>query len=265
MNIQEFTKKMTEQISKNKKNRFNGQYNTKIYKEMHKNTTFFRYIMKYGAIICSTLLYLIMICDVIKPDLIRPKQISDFSTKFKIESEIEYFHRIGKTEKQIKISNITDITTDILKITPVAIAILTKSPLMYISYSCTYITETVLGSALRVIVKAPRPDDINNKTSFPSGHAIYAFGSAITLLIFFIRKKYIGITSVLLATIICCGRVLANRHFAIDVLCGGIIGCGCAIFCYALTIIVNNVMNLFNSLQSQRAKLLNINSERYYK
>ena len=49
-----------------------------------------------------------MTIDIAKPDLIRPKKVSDFSTQNITETQLEYFYRIGKSEKQIQVNNFTD-------------------------------------------------------------------------------------------------------------------------------------------------------------
>lgn len=244
MKMEDFESQMLEKIKVNKKDRFIRRYNDKIYYFKKKESSIYYFIIKYGLIISSTIIFLIMLCDTIKPDLIRPKKVSDFSTKNKIENIKDYFIRIGKTDKQIKINKITDITTDILKFTPIIISVASKHPIMYITYAGSYITETIFGSGIRVIVKAPRPDDTENKTSFPSGHSIYVF-SVATILFLFFRNKYITALSFCLALVVSYGRILSNRHYFIDVFCGAIIGCGFSILCFIIVTEINNKLRIF--------------------
>lgn len=260
MKMEDFEAQMLEKIKVNKKDRFVRRYNEKIYNfRKTNNNNIYYFIIKYGLIVSSTIIFLIMLCDMIKPDLIRPKQVSDYSTKNKVEKIEDYFFRIGKTDKQIKVNKITDITTDILKFTPIIISIASKHPIMYITYAGTYITETIFGSGLRVIVKAPRPDDVENKTSFPSGHSIYVF-SVATILFLFFRNKYI--TSLLfgLAFAVCYGRILSNRHYFIDVFCGAVIGSGFTILCFIVTTEINNRFNIFEK-RKKTISLTNINKK----
>ncbi len=260
MKFEEFETQMLEKIKANKKGRFIRRYNDKRYSfRKTNNDSILYFIIKYGLIIFSTLIFLLMLCDMIKPDLIRPRNVSDFSSKSKIENIDDYFIRIGKTEKQIKINKLTDITTDVLKIAPIVISIAKKHPIMYIAYAGTYITETVFGSALRVIVKAPRPDDIENKTSFPSGHSIYVFSIA-TILALFLRNKYIISLSFGLAFAVFYGRLLANRHYFIDVFCGAVIGCGFAVLCFIILMEINNRLNIFEK-RKRTISLFNINKK----
>ena len=87
---------------------------------------FFIKKIKFLSIFFSTVIFAIMICDTINPTLLRPKKITDFSTKEKAESELEYFKRIGKTQQQIKISIASDYITDVIKISPVVLSLIYK-------------------------------------------------------------------------------------------------------------------------------------------
>lgn len=231
---------------KNKKKPSNGSLllSEKI-KQIFFDCLTWRYCLRFFSIFFATLLFLIMVADIVKPELIRPKQVSDFSTKNKYETKLDYFHRIGKSEKQIQISNFTDIATDMMKFIPVAIAITMKNPVVYVSFANAYITETLIGSLLRVIVKAPRPDDVNNKTSFPSGHSIYIF-SVATMSLMVLKNKCFGILIFCFAIFIAYCRIFVNRHFPIDVICGAFIGSFVTIFCYFIVQRLNTVLAVFN-------------------
>ena len=194
-------------------------------------------------IICATFVFLLIVIDMVKPDILRPKSVSDFSTKGVVESEIDYFYRIGKTDKQIAYSKATDITTDILKIIPIVSAIVLKNPILYITYGGASFIQLTSGILLRKIVKEPRPDDPENKTSFPSGHSLFAFTSAVVLL-FCLRKKKYGIVAIILATLIACGRILSNRHYPIDVIAGATIGSLSVVISFYCLDFVNKILKL---------------------
>lgn len=198
----------------------------------------------YLSLFASTAIFIIMTIDIAKPELIRPKKVSDFSSKNITETKLEYFYRIGKSERQIRINNFTDISVDIAKFIPVATAIIIQNPIMYVAYAGSYITETLTGSLLRVLIKAPRPDDVNSRTSFPSGHTIYIFSIA-TILFIVLKNKLIGFLMFCFAVFIAYCRVLANRHFVIDVICGATIGCSITIFCYLMVCHLNSVLKIF--------------------
>ena len=200
----------------------------------------------YSSLFVSTFIFIIMTIDIAKPDLIRPKKVSDFSTQNITETQLEYFYRIGKSEKQIQINNFTDIAVDISKFIPIATSVIIQSPIMYITYAGTYIVETLTGSLLRVVVKAPRPDDFNNKTSFPSGHTMYIFSIA-TILLIALKNKFSGIIMLCFAISIAYCRILANRHFITDVIAGATIGCSVTIFCYFIVLQLNSILRIFRS------------------
>ena len=132
-----------------------------------------------------------------------------------------------------------------LKYIPYAISFVTSSPLIYVSYSTSIAVYMASSYVLRVIVQEPRPDDINNKTSFPSGHTVGAFCAA-TILALCVRLKWLSFVSILLATFVAICRLLANRHFPVDVLAGCFIGCMSATFCYLSFMIFNSKLNIFD-------------------
>lgn len=62
---------------------------------------------------------------------------------------------------------------------------------------------------------------IPNSFSFPSEHAAVAFALALTV---WLHDKKVGIIFIILAALVAIARVLANVHFPIDIIVGGIIG-----------------------------------------
>ena len=202
--------------------------------------------LHYSSLLISTFIFIIMTIDIAKPDLIRPKKVSDFSTQNIEETKLEYFYRIGKSEKQIQVNNFTDIAVDISKFIPIATSVIIQSPIMYITYAGAYVVETLTGSLLRVVVKAPRPDDFYNKTSFPSGHTMYIFSIA-TILLIALKNKFSGIVMFCFAVLIAYCRILANRHFITDVIAGATIGCSITIFCYFIVLQLNSILRIFKS------------------
>jgi membrane-associated phospholipid phosphatase len=209
---------------------------------------FFIKKIKFLSIFFSTIIFAIMICDTINPTLLRPKKITDFSTKEKAESELEYFKRIGKTQQQIKISIASDYITNIIKISPVVLSLIYKNPLAYITYAGTYFTEFVVGGGLRVLIKEQRPDDVSNKTSFPSGHAIFAFGATCMILILIKKRRnrqIVFIVYFFLSCLVSVFRLLSNRHYPIDVLFGAIIGSLSFCISYYICSFANKRLKLF--------------------
>lgn len=95
----------------------------------------------------------------------------------------------------------------------------------------------VLVTLLRRAINAPRPYELydfygappKNKTgrSFPSRHAYSAFSIGVAAL--FILPTWVGVTLLILSTLLCIARVLLGIHFIRDVLAGSIIGVVCSI------------------------------------
>jgi membrane-associated phospholipid phosphatase len=69
---------------------------------------------------------------------------------------------------------------------------------------------------------------LNYMRSFPSGHAMVAFGIAATFSLMF-RSKWIHYSMFLYALLISFSRVYLCQHFFVDVLWGGILGCIAAV------------------------------------
>lgn len=96
-------------------------------------------------------------------------------------------------------------------------------------------TETILDSLIVVgitkeIFRRDRPDDRNpgdfwgGGTSFPSGHAIQIWSIASLLDHEYKNKRIVGITAYTLAAIVSASRIAAQKHFASDVVAGGLMG-----------------------------------------
>ncbi len=152
-------------------------------------------------------------------------------------SNIEYFHKINKTQLQIKHDRTTNIELRFLRLAPVVIAYIQCNPILHLSYSITLLTALPTCEILKTIVKRPRPDDAENRKSFPSGHATIAFCSAMTLFLYLHKRRYwrlVSIASFSLAFAVVYGRILANRHFPTDVACGAFIGCCFSMISYFL-------------------------------
>lgn len=216
-----------------------------IRKRIVVGATNLKYAIRNIAYIFAALMFFVLVAHDFLPSHYRPKMATDYANKPATETTMEYYKRIGKTDKQIAFDIISDIGNYVLKYTPYAIAAVKNSPLIFVSYSASIALYMVSSYALRVIVQEPRPDDINNKTSFPSGHSVGAFCAA-TILVLCVRLKWLTFTSILLAAFVAVCRLLANRHFPVDVLAGCFIGCMSATFCYVSFMIFNSKLNIFD-------------------
>ena len=68
---------------------------------------------------------------------------------------------------------------------------------------------------------------LHSPGSFPSTHAAVAFALAMTV---WLHDKKIGSLFILAALGVGVGRVLGNVHYPVDIIAGGIVGVGVAIF-----------------------------------
>ncbi len=149
--------------------------------------------------------------------------------------KLEYFKKIKKTDLQIKHDKYTTIGVELLQVAPFVISIATRNPIMYLTYASSVAISTPIVFFGKKIFKEPRPDDKNDRTSFPSGHSAFAFLSAITLIICIKNKKYkysFGLLFIIIASYVALGRIMANRHWPIDVIFGSLFGIISAIIAY---------------------------------
>ena len=217
-----------------------------IRKRIFIGAAFFKSAIRKFAYIFATLMFFVLVAHDFLPSHHKPKMATDYANKPAVETTMEYYKRIGKTNTQIAFDIMSDIGNYALKYTPYAIAAVKKSPMIFVPYSASLALCMVSAYTLRAIVKEPRPDDINNKTSFPSGHAVGAFCAA-TILVLCVRLKWLTFASISLAAFVSVCRLLANRHFPVDVLAGCFIGCMGATFCYVLFMILNSKLNIFDT------------------
>lgn len=82
--------------------------------------------------------------------------------------------------------------------------------------------SSVVTGVLKEVVQEPRPNDKNDKSSFPSAHATRAFAFAST--INELHGSKWGIPAYALATAVAYSRMNDNRHYVHDVLAGAAIG-----------------------------------------
>ncbi len=80
----------------------------------------------------------------------------------------------------------------------------------------------LVSTALKTIVREPRPQDSNIKTSFPSGHSTTAFAFASTVAS--LHNWYWGVGAYSLAAAVAFSRINDNRHYIHDVAAGATIG-----------------------------------------
>ena len=98
----------------------------------------------------------------------------------------------------------------------------------------------LLSEVLKMLVRQPRPCHLDMPSpacpplddwSFPSNHAVIAFGLALAVIV---GSRRLWIVAVPLALITATGRVLSHEHFVHDVVVGGLIG----IIVVALTVLL---------------------------
>ena len=146
-------------------------------------------------------------------------------------TKLQSIKEIVKTKNQYTIAKITDTTT----VLPLAISFSTylieQNPYLYGIQLASVFVTTITCNTLKHAINKPRPDDKNDKKSFPSGHSTLAFCGFATLLatrkqikMKNWKRKIIFFASFLFAVSTPIGRVLANRHWPTDVLCGSVLG-----------------------------------------
>lgn len=82
--------------------------------------------------------------------------------------------------------------------------------------------SVIVASALKYTVREPRPDNIQEKNSFPSGHTTTAFAFATAVAIH--HEWYWGLSAITLASLTAYSRMNDGRHFLHDVVAGITIG-----------------------------------------
>ena len=96
-------------------------------------------------------------------------------------------------------------------------------------------TESLLDSlivagVLKEVVRRNRPDDkdpgefFDGGTSFPSGHAIQVWSIASLVAHEYHHKPIVAVTAYSLAGIVSASRIAAQKHYASDVVAGGLMG-----------------------------------------
>ncbi|AZZ36080.1 hypothetical protein CIK05_04495 [Bdellovibrio sp. qaytius] len=102
---------------------------------------------------------------------------------------------------------------------------LTDNPLLY-NNAILMVKATAYASlvstVLKTVVREPRPNDSDTKTSFPSGHATMAFAFASTVAS--LHEWYWGLAAYTMATTVAYSRMNDNKHFLHDVTAGATIG-----------------------------------------
>ena len=183
-------------------------------------------LLHYISLLFSTIVIIFLFVYQLYSSDIKAMFFKTSNGQFKTETQSEYYKRINKTDRQITYDHLSTIGVNILQVTPVIGAILTRNALMYVTYSGAIVITAPVIAFTKKFIKEARPDDDSSLTSFPSGHALFAFLSA-TIYTLYAAHRYKQITSIcafLLATFVAIGRVMAKRHWCIDVICGGIIG-----------------------------------------
>lgn len=103
-----------------------------------------------------------------------------------------------------------------------------RAELMFKATLYAGLTATVL----KYSVREPRPDNIQEKNSFPSGHTTTAF--AFASVVAFEHEWYWGAPALALAALTGVSRMNDGRHFLIDVVAGMTIGASYGLgVCYA--------------------------------
>ena len=144
-----------------------------------------------------------------------------------------------------------------MQIAPFVVAVTTYNPIMYLTYASAITISTPVVAFGKKITKEPRPDDKNDLTSFPSGHSMFAF-MASTVLILCVKKqknkKILGLISIIMASFVAIGRIIAKRHWFVDVFFGSIFGLIAGMISFFLIKKINDRLCLFDN-----NKLLNFN------
>jgi len=117
-----------------------------------------------------------------------------------------------------------DILTLLIPAVAFGATVATDDSVGEIEFLKAYGSTAAVTQILKYTVRAPRPNNPDSVTSFPSGHTSSAFSGAT-----FIHKKYgIGyaIPAYIGAIYTAYSRVEAEKHYTKDVIAGALIGIG---------------------------------------
>ena len=206
-------------------------------------------MLKKVAILTATLIFVSLCLIKFNLHYIKSVFFNDIYSQKEYNNKAFYYKVINKTSRQMFYDKYTDFAVDVLQVLPVAIAVCARNPVMYVDYSASLLLALPVVAMGKKIIKIPRPDDKNDLTSFPSGHAMFAGISAFTILvhvrrnkrIFYIMNFFITMFSLSVPV----GRVLANRHWATDVVFGYLTGVLLTYFTYAFAKVINKKLRIF--------------------
>ena len=195
----------------------------------------------------ATATYIFMFAEIFFENKIHSLIIPKYKVQFtegEGNSHDAYFQKINKSKTDALIDTSTTIVKKGLSALPVFLSVLTKNPLFFVAYAGVYGVDILTCATLKNFVNKARPDDQNNKTSFPSGHAAYAISVAVIVFLFY--RSNVSLLVFIPALFVILGRVLAKRHGFIDIFAGSMIGIFSAIICYQIAIYFNTKWNIFH-------------------
>ena len=107
-----------------------------------------------------------------------------------------------------------------------AVKILTGVQAPFYTDPFTHQTEPVFRGPLYVFKKTPdgQPLRLNNYGSFPSGHTYSAFAVATVFAMQYKNKPIVPIVAYGIATLVGLSRLTENRHWAMDIIPGALLG-----------------------------------------
>ena len=109
--------------------------------------------------------------------------------------------------------------------------------------AASLLTAVILTEGLKIMANRPRPyntypgiivpDQVDNESSFPSGHTSFAFATATSVYLNY-PKWYVGIPLLAWSTSVGYSRMYLGQHYPSDVLAGVLVGIGSAYLCHWL-------------------------------